>query len=420
VPATRRLDVIEPATARWLISAEGLEAVASVTARLDAGDDPLTITQELRSGGIDPATSSAVLTAATARQRARRRWPDADRLLFTREALEQASDPEVSAWRARRLGGSGRRVLDLCAGAGGDTLALGALGTEVVAVDLDPARLILLEHNARVRGLEVRTQAGDALDVDVRGGWWIHADPGRRRGERRVRRLRDHLPPVAALVAHVASAPGTGVVLSPAVDLDDPDLPDGELEFVQLGPDLVEAVVWLGDARRDAALASCTLLPSGAHLTRVAPPARLPTGHVGAYLVQVEPAAIRARLHDHIGAGLDARRVARDRALLTTDVAPPTSPWFRVRRVEEVLPARAKVLRRWLRSAPQTPLEIAFHGIDGSVDRWWRELGRPPRGPDGRRLELVRTADGAIAVMTSPIDAQARDGGPPQGEPASG
>lgn len=394
--------------------------MASVTSRLDAGDDPLTIAPELRRDGVDPAISSALLGAATARRRARHRWPDADRLLFTREALEQASDPEVSAWRARRLGAPGRRVLDLCAGVGGDTLALASLGTEVVAVDLDPARLILLEHNVRVRGLEVRTLPCDALDVDVNGGWWIHADPGRRRGERRVRRLRDHLPPVDELVAHVASAPGTGIVLSPAVDLEDPDLPDGEVEFVQFGPDLVEAVVWLGDARRDAALSSCTLLPSGAHLARVSQPVRLPPGPVGAYLVQVEPAAIRARLHDHIGAGLDARRVTRDRALLTTDAAPPTSPWFRARQVEEVLPARAKVIRRWLRSAPQAPLEIAFHGMEGSIDRWWRELGRPRRGPDGRRLELIRTTDGAIAVVTSPLDASEADPGPPEDEPASG
>ena len=32
--------------------------------------------------------------------------------------------------------------------------------------------------------------------------------------------------------------------------------------------------------------------------------------------------------------------------------------------------------------------------------RWWRELGRPTRGPGGVRVELVRTDEGALAIIT--------------------
>ncbi len=391
---------IDAATATWLTSPAGLDEVATTTARLDAGTPALHVAQWLRERGHDQRRTSAVLGAATARRRARDRWPDADQLLFTREALEQASDPQVARWRARRLAVEGRPVMDVCAGIGGDALALAELGARVMAVDHVPGRLVLLEHNARVRGLEVATHVADALATSAPPGWWVHADPGRRRGERRVRALREHLPPVPDLVARFGAAPGVGIVLSPAVDLDDPDLPDGELEFVQLAGSLVEAVVWLGEARQGGVRTSCTLLPDELHLERRGAPTPLPVAGIGEHLVEVAPAAVRARLHDELGERIGAHRVSSNRALLTLDDPPPASPWYETRRVEAVLPAHGKAVRRWLRSAPPLPLEIVMHGVDGSPERWWRDIGRPPRGPVGRRLELIRTGDGALAVVT--------------------
>jgi hypothetical protein len=401
---------IDVEVARWLVSPPGLDAVAQATARLDAGAEPLTVAAELRGRGTAPERGSAVLAAATARRRARHRWPDADRLLFTREGLEQASDPEVSRWRARRLAVGGREVLDLCAGIGGDTLALAALGASVIAVDQDPGRLELLAHNARACDLDVITRVDDARRATASPDTWVHADPGRRRDGRRVRVLRDHLPPVPDLVDRFGDAPAMGIVLSPAIDLDDRDLPDGELEFVQLGNSLVEAVVWLGGARDGSAMASSTLLPDGVHLVRRQEPQVLATGPVGTHLVEVVPAAVRARLHDELGRRIGAHRLAANRALLTTAGPPPGSSWYRARPVETVLPAHPRAVRRWLRSAPERPLEVVLHGVAGSTERWWRELGRPPRGPSGRRIELVRTEEGAIAVVTLAVGDVRGDG----------
>lgn len=409
---------IDRTIARWLTSSVGLDEVARVTSELDAGTSALRIGQGLRDRGHPPDRASAVLSAGTARRRARARWPEADALLFTREGLEQASDPEVSAWRARRFAGHGRTVLDLCAGIGGDAMALAGAGLKVIAVDEDPGRLLLLEHNARVLEFEIETRLGDVREVDARPSWWVHADPGRRRGTRRVRTLRDHRPSVPTLVDRFGSAPGVGIVLSPAVDLEDPDLPEGELEFVQIGWDLTESIIWLGEGRRDGAVASSTLLPGGERLARQDVAEVLPTGPVGTHLIEVAPAAIRARLHDEVGAHIGARRVARNRALLTVDEAPPPSAWYRSRTVESVLPAHPKPVRRWLKDAPAQPLEIVLHGVDASVERWWRDLGRPRRGPEGRRLELVRTDDGAIAIVTvgTPVPAHGKGSIGPRAE----
>jgi hypothetical protein len=388
-------------TAAWLVSDDGLDTVREVTTWLDNGEESLGIASRLRARGKAHEHSAAAIGAGIARRRARHRWADADRLLFTREALEQASDPEVSRWRAQRFAAA-PSVMDLCAGVGGDTLALGDRVPSLTSVDMDPGRLHLLRHNAAVRGLDVASVVGDALRVDRPAAMWVHADPSRRDGSRRLRALRDHHPSVPALISHHRQAPGQGIVLSPAVDLDDPDLPDGELEFVALDGALTEAVVWIGATAVPGVQASATLLPSGHHRQRSGVAPYLPVGPVGHHLIEVSPAAVRARIHTVIGQEVGASRLAARRALLTADTLPEPSEWYRVRSVETVLNVRAKDIRRWLRHHDDHPLELASHGWSGDLDALWRAIGRPPRGPQGRRLDVVRLDDGAVAILSLP------------------
>ncbi len=403
------------ALGEWLVGAAGQAAVAGATAGLDAGRPELTVATALRREGLDPERAALTLDAASTRRRARATFPDAEQLLLTREALEQASDPLVSAWRAARIAqvlAPGGVVLDLCAGAGGDTLALAAAGLSVRAVERDPLRAALLAHNARTRNLDVEVVLADLDDVEVPRGAIVHVDPSRRRDGRRVRRLRDHEPEVPRVLARVRpAAAGIALTLSPAVDLDDPDLPaDAEVGFVQRHGELHETTVWLGVLRattgagtsssRVPARASATLLPEGLSRLRAERAPRLAVGPIGAHLIEVAPAAVRARLHDELGAQVGARRVATRRALLSVDTAPPPSPWYRSRAVQAVLPARPPVVRRWLRAVETCPVELVLHGFEADLDAWWRALGRPPRGPDGRRIELIRTDDGAFAVVT--------------------
>ncbi len=445
-------------TARWLVSTAGLAAVAAATTQLDDGADELKVATDLSRRTSHPERRSAALGAAVARRRARQRWPLAEELLFTRAALEQASDPALSAHRAARLVATlGRSpaaaatIVDLCAGVGGDALALAqaaaGTGAPVCAVDDDPARLVLLAHNAEVAGVTVTPHHADALTFPLAPGAVVHADPSRRRDGRRVRRLADHLPSVPALLAAHLRTGAWALALSPGVALDDPDLPadleDLEVEYVQLGDALVEATVWLGanDGGRPATAAAgatadatgaatgaaaaappaqpagpgshrrtrATLLQDGEVVaSRLGSPAtrtRLPVDEVGSVLIEPVPAAVRARVHDDLGRELGAWRVSAHRALLTCDVSPPPSPWYRARPVEAVLPARPKELRRWLgqRQAAGTErpeVELVLHGVDADPAELWRRLGRPRRGPHGLRLEFVRRERDIVTVVT--------------------
>lgn len=377
--------------ASWLASPEGAATVRDVAARLAGGEDVLRLATELRRRGMGADRAAAATGCAAAQLSTGRR------LLGPPTALEQASHPQVAAWRARRFA-TAERVVDLCAGVGGDAVALAREAGSVVAVERDPARTVCLAGNAREADVAVDAVTGDALGPAVRTTGAVHADPSRRRGDRRARRLADYAPSVGALAARTSASSARAIVVSPAVDLSDPELPRGEVEFVQVGAGLVEAVVWSGDLA--AATATATLLPAGLQRSRRGDPDRLPVGAIGGWLVEVAPAAVRARLHDSLGAEIGARRVAERRALLTADDRPPASPWWRARAVEAVLPPRGRAVRAWLRSADERPLEVAAHGVDIAPEAFWRAIGRPPRGPVGRRVDLVRLDDGAVAVVS--------------------
>ena len=465
-------------TARWLVSEPGRELVRRITAALDAGRDVLAISTDgtVRRAASDPERLAAAVAAGVARRRARERHLDADEWLFTREALEQASDPTVSSWRARRY--LDAVVVDLCSGVGGDAAALLATARELVTVERDEGRAVLARHNLTVaaRRLDVGTPArttgdgrvrvgvGDALAVagvrplddaptvaagqpGASGGGprsdfrtddrLVHVDPGRRVGDRRTQDPMLTQPPVDALLARHRGAAGMGIVLAPGVDADHPALrgagrdrdvgaspagddgtagvgamPDGgiEVEYVQLGGTLIEAVAWTGVLRDGTARASATLLPRpdgpGAGdgeihrlVRRGARGPRRPIGPVGDVLVEVAPAAIRARLHDDIGERLGLHRLAAHRALLSGDEL-PRDPWVRARPVLAVIRARPGAVRAWLREHAVGPVEIVTHGVRVDPTPFWRDIGRPPRGPHGIRIELVRRDDDSVAIIT--------------------
>jgi hypothetical protein len=282
---------------------------------------------------------------------------------------------------------------------------------------------VLLAHNAEVAGCSVSTHHADALTVALPPGAVVHADPSRRRDGRRVRRLADHQPSVPALLAAHRRTGAWALALSPGVDLDDPDLSDDlgdiEVEYVQLGDALVEATVWLRPDDSGSRRTRATLLQDGEVVaSRLGDPAtrnRLPVGELGAVLIEPAPAAVRARVHDDLGREIGAWRVADHRALLTSGLTPPPSPWYRARPVEAVLPARHKELRRWLRSRQDAAgaaleVELVLHGVDADPLELWRSLGRPPRGPHGLRLEFLRRDHDTITVVTRTPRADGPDG----------
>lgn len=391
-----------PATAAWLAGPAGSDAVATARRWHEDGQDDLKVAERLRSeAGLDPVLAGAAHTAARLQVRGERAGHPAG-WLWTRSGLEQASHPAVARWRARRYAGA-PAVADLTVGCGADARAL-AEHAPTAGFDIDPIRLVLARANLAET---VPVARADATRPVVATDTWRWADPSRRSEGRRLRGLDAARP---ALTELLGGGP-IGVAVSPAVDLADPALPaDAELEFVQVGAQLVEAVVWTAALRdhegRPTATRSATILSEGQPLHHRGSPSGDLAGQVrdvvpGEVLVAFAPALVRARLHEELAGEWGLDRVARRRALFVSSTEMPASPWSSREVVVAVTRTGARQVRRALDELDVAEVEVLTHGIDTRPRDLLRALGSPPTGPHGHRIHLVRTDAGAVAIVTS-------------------
>lgn len=312
-------------------------------------DDAATIrlAKTLRAAGHSADLIATALTQARLRERARARFgPDADRMLFTPEGLEQATRASVAAHRAARLAATGhRRVADLCSGIGGDTLALARAGCRVEAFEIDPVTTAVAQANIEELGLAGRAHVTctDATTVDRSSFDAVVLDPSRRTGGRRVFDPGAYRPPwrfVAETLAGPACvkvAPGIPHALIPA---------GVEAEWVSDNGEVKEAALWSGDLRTTDRRA--TVLPSGATVTGRGlepPPVREP----GRWLYEPDGAVIRAHLVAEVAAGIGGALIDPRIAYLTAEARVAT-PFATAYEITDVLPFSLKALRALLRA----------------------------------------------------------------------
>ncbi len=144
---------------------------------------------------VSPARVSAAVRLYQGRARAALKFENGAKMWVEATAIEQATSELVARHKAARFSGC-PLVVDLCAGIGGDSLALAA-GSNVLAVDLDQGMCRRLFYNAGVHGVAERILPvrARAESFALPPGAWLHLDPDRRaRGSRRARLLDDYAP----------------------------------------------------------------------------------------------------------------------------------------------------------------------------------------------------------------------------------
>jgi SAM-dependent methyltransferase len=399
----------------FLMSAAGEELLARAAEWIAVGDPVRAVTALRRAYPADQV--AAALEQAELRRRARAKFSAADRMLFTRAGLEQASGERVAGWRARRYA-PWPAVADLCCGIGGDTRALAAEHV-VVAVDRDPRHARLARWNAGGARGPVWAVVGEvpALTPRVQAAF---ADPGRREGGRRSRSLAAMSPPLTAVVALRERIPHLGVKLSPALDERELATALGalpyELEYLSDGGECKEAVLWLGDLRSAARRAS----QADRRITlRVEPPdAPVPVGPVGTYLYEPDPAAIRAGAIAMLAAEHRLWKLDEEIAYLSGDLE-IRSPWLRGYRVLEALPFSLKPLRAALRARGVADVVVKKRGSAVEPEALRRRLlaGLPRTGESSLVVVLARQRGDPWALVT---EAVAESGEHRRGEPSDG
>ena len=345
----------------------------------------------------DADISRAALEIAIARRKSATKFPFAEKLYFTREALEQASGWEIATYRAERFRPY-ERLADLGCSAGSDSLALAGVAP-TVGLDLDGLRLRMAQANACALGLGsslafAQTDLRNPLPLPVRDQKLaLFFDPGRRAGGKRARSVREYEPPLAVIRDWLRACPALGVKISPGVILAEVEGLGAEIEFISLAGELKEAVLWFGPLK--TAERRATLLPGGDTLTE-APGVSLGAREPGAYLYEPDPAVLRAGLVQTLGGQLGAWQIDAGIAYLSCNRLVET-PFARHWIVEDWFPFNLKRLRAYLRQRRVGRVTVKKRGSPLQPEELIRQLRL--EGEEERVLFLTHVQGRAAVVV---------------------
>jgi len=369
-----------------LLTPDGRELLDRLAGERVHPDRALELAQALR-GRYPPDLIAAALTQQELRVAALAKFGRAEEMLFTRAGLEQASSETTSAHAAARYPAD-EPVADLCCGIGGNLITLGA-GRPVLAVDLDPVSLAFARHNAGVYGVAGRLAVvrADVRDLPLPGVPAVFIDPARRSGGRRLAAGRSE-PPLGWCLDLAGRVAAVGIKAAPGLPRE--LVPAGwEAEFVAVGRDLKEALLW--SPALATAATRATVLPSGD--TLAAAPGRrasdVPIAAPGAFLFDPSPAVTRAGLVEDLADQLGAWKIDPAIAFLSHD-REHHSPFARTLRVLESAPWHERDFARRLRELGIGAADIRRRGLAGDVPQIHRRLGL--RGPGRATLVLTRVS----------------------------
>ncbi len=350
-----------------------------------------------------PGVVAAAVRLSMARRKAAEKFGRGDRMWVEATGVEQSTAEPVARHKAARFGPC-PLVVDLCAGIGGDAIAMAAT-SRVLAVDLDPGMCRRILWNATVydvgdRILAVRARA-ERFAIPRGGvGPSRPGSPGRPRPSRpRDRGL--HARPVVVGVDRperarrgdqaqpgrrlCATFPGSGY----------------EIELISLRGECKEATVWFGEPA--SCLRRATRLPEGVTWTDrdAGAPGFAEVSPLSSWIYDPDPSLIRAGLLDGFARAHGLSRIADGVDYLTGPdrVETPFLAAFAVRDVSSMDP---KHLRRMIERHRVGTLEIKVRGADVSPEALRARL--KPRGEESATLLIVGGASPTRAVLAQRVN----------------
>ncbi|MBT2485066.1 MULTISPECIES: THUMP-like domain-containing protein [unclassified Microbacterium] len=394
---------------RALLTPAGLELLDGL-GPIETTAEVARAVSRLRTAGHSPELVSAVVGQARLREKARAKFgPFAERMLFTRAGLEQATRLGVAARHAQRMRSAGiAHVTDLGCGIGGDSLAFTGAGLDVLAVDADEVTAVIAAYNLAPFGDSAvvrHATAEDSITSAPAASAAVWMDPARRTaGHGETRRVSaDDYSPSLDWAFDVASRMPAGIKLGPAHDRD--SLPaEAEAQWVSADGSVVELVVWTGSlAREGVRRAALVIRGDRSHeLTAGADADDAAVRPLGAFVHEPDGAVIRARLIGDVARSLDAGMLDRHIAYLTSDSA-LTSPFVQSFRVRETMPANPKAISAALKANGVGRLEIKKRGMDIDPAAFRKKLTL--RGDAEATLILARVGNQRQAILADRVPA---------------
>lgn len=383
----------------FLTSPSGEKLLAQLATENLSDANTLPLMARLRK--IYPAQQAgAALTQARLRLKAAEKFGDAaSRLFLTDDALQQASHPAVRTYRASQLCDAGH-VFDICCGIGADSLAFSSAGCAVTGIDIDPVRIAIAQHNARALQLDnTHFVVADARTFRPDRESTCFYDPARRdKTGKRLFDVEQYIPPLSLIKTWQAGQ--IVVKLSPGVDLDQVDEYAGCIEFISVNGDLKEAVLWLGGEH--PVTRKATLITGGiiqhrqASETVPSTPITPPQG----WLVEPDPALIRAGLVQDIAADCNGTLLDDTIAYFTTETR-PYSTWVRTWQIWDWMPFNLKNLRAYLRERHIGNITVKKRGSPITPETLTKQLKL--KGDGSCVVVLTRHAGQPITIICADI-----------------
>jgi len=395
---------------RWLVSPDAHQWLDTAA---EGHESLMALTQSLRAE-IGPKRSHLVIAQAELRRRAKVKFSRAEKMFFTRQLLEQATDERISEYKATRFP-SKQAMADLCCGIGGDLLGLAGHG-QVTGVDRDPIAVLFAEANCRTLdrdGVELEVADVNQYDVGSYQAW--HLDPDRRAvgqptgsrrssGRRRTTKVEYQEPAADTVNRLLECNPRAAIKLAPATKAPDGWAERAELEWIGSRGECRQQVAWFDDLARYPGERSATVFVSGCPSplsVHGAPNSEIPLSPtVGRYILEPHAAVLAAGLACVLARQHDLSEVSPGIAYLTSDdvVDDPILSCFEV---TEVLPFDPKYVKKAIRQRNIGDLEIKKRGVRVSPEQLRKELR--PKGDESATLLLLPVQRKVRAILAKRI-----------------
>ncbi|WP_137809012.1 MULTISPECIES: class I SAM-dependent methyltransferase [unclassified Gordonia (in: high G+C Gram-positive bacteria)] len=345
---------------------------------------------------------AALIETVQCRRRARSKLRDAEGLLLTDDALQQATASVVAAHRAEEIAARFPEsvVHDLTCSIGAELRELvranGISG--VIGSDIDRVRLAMARSNVPEATLLVADALTPTSTADV-----LLADPARRSDAGRIFRLDQLTPPLFELLT---TYPGRALIVKCAPGLDHQMLRnrygfDGEVQVTSLDGGVREACLWTGPGVEPGRRATVLRTRADGTVAEVEVTDRedddVPAGEAGEWIVDPDGAIVRAGLVKHYARRSGLWQLDPQIAYLTGDSVPDGARGFRV--IEQT-GVTEKALRKSLSTLDCGPLEILVRGLDVDPDRLRKKLKL--KGSRPLSVVLTRIGRKGVAFICEP------------------
>ena len=347
-----------------------------------------------------PEYAAAVNTVIKLRQKATIKFSKAEQMLFTRSSLEQASAENISHYRLLRLLNKKiTSIIDLGCAIGGDSIAYSSK-LLTTGVELNPARLILAEHNIAVYN---NTQRFTPFKADITelnplniAAEAFFIDPARRTPQgKRLFSPESWSPKLSEIFRWLEKIPNGIVKAAPGIaHINIPA--EAEADFISYKGELRECVLWFGNLR-NGNKRQATLIDKGVILSGENP--YIPIEKIKNYIYEPDSAVIRAGLVELLAGKINATKISANIAFLTTEEKIET-PFAKCFKVISSMQYNEKELKKELKKLDCGTLNVIKRGSPIEVPALLKRLKL--KGKNYFTLLLTREGEKRTAIIAKP------------------